>query len=170
MALLSAVHEYSNDALFRAVQHGATDITESFLRPDAHHTHNQSDLAAAEYVYRRLQELGVPLIVVSRHAVYQAAVPAHFFDLLAETRSSVAVRVRNQARSSIEQLWRTVQQIEPSSRQGLPTRCNESWFAQIFCGGNMPPSKRRRAQIHSEPCNRHVTTERKSTASRVTAM
>jgi len=139
VALLSSVHEFKSDALFRAVQRGDTDTSVCFLRPDQHHPHNQSDLPAAEYAYLRLQQLGVPLIIVSRHAVYQAAVPAYFFDLLAETRRSVAVRVRDEAKRSIEHLWFRVQQTDASMREGLPTRCTEAWFAQTFCNGVIPP-------------------------------
>ena len=75
VALLSSVHEFKSDALFRAVQRGDTDTSVCFLRPDQHHPHNQSDVPAAEYAYLRLQQLGVPLIIVSRHAVYQASTP-----------------------------------------------------------------------------------------------
>jgi len=140
VALLSGVHEFKADALFRAVQRGDTDTSVCFLKPDQNHTHNQADIPASEYVYLRLQQLGVPLIIVSRHAVYQAAVPSYFFDLLAETRRSVAIRVRDEAKRSMELLWFRVQQTEPELRGGLPPRCTEAWFAQTFCNGMVPPA------------------------------
>jgi hypothetical protein len=106
------------------------------LIPDDAHN-NQFDRAAAEYFYRRCQELGVPMIVVSRWAAYAVQMPRSTYDHLALTGSSIGFRLRSAQRDTIEQLWqRACAPAGSDARAGLPGRCDRSWFLATFCGGS----------------------------------
>ena len=105
------------------------------LIPDDAHN-NQFDRAAAEYFYRRCQELGVPLVVVSRWSAYAVQMPRSTYDQLALTGSSIGFRLRSAQRETIEQLWKRACAPEGSdARKGLPGRCDRSWFLATFCEG-----------------------------------
>ena len=49
-----------------------------FVVADRRAFNNTTDQPAADFVYARLQQLGVPLIVMNKEAVYPAAVPHNF--------------------------------------------------------------------------------------------
>jgi inosine-uridine nucleoside N-ribohydrolase len=107
---------------------------EVVLKPDS--SHNQMfDKAASQFLFRRCQELGVPLIVVSRWAAYAAMVPRSCYDELAALGSWVGCRLRNAQRASIENLWNRAC-ASGDQREGLPARCDRAWFLKTFCGGN----------------------------------
>ncbi len=113
---------------------------EAYLQPDPASPQYAADAKATSYVYRRLQDLGVPLVVVGRHAVYKAAVSAALYDELARTNFGAAKRLKPSQRRSIEELWQRVQApVGSSERGGMPARCDVTWFAQVFCGGVAPP-------------------------------
>jgi len=125
------------DALTNAKAYSGT---ESYLRPDPTHPQHVADPEASEYVFQRLQELGVPLIVVGRHAVYAAAVPAALYDELARTNSPFAKELKASQRRAIDELWHRVQApLGSAERAGMPERCTADWFGQVFCGGSPPP-------------------------------
>ena len=106
---------------------------EAFLRPDTAHN-NAFDAAAAEFFYRRCQELRVPLVVVTRVAAYACPVRRRIYDDLARTGSPVAWRLRATQRASIEALWRRACAPDGSqARRGLPARCDSTWFVKTFC-------------------------------------
>ena len=138
VCLLGAVFEKSNDYSSFAATNQSN--SERYLRPDPSHPQHAADPQAADYVYWRLQELGVPLVVVGRHAVYSAAVPAALYDELAQTNSPFAKALKSAQRKAIEDLWQRVQAPDKDpAREGLPGRCTSKWFAQVFCGGVTPP-------------------------------
>ncbi len=106
---------------------------EIVMVPDTAHN-NSFDKAASAFFYRRCQELGVRLVVVTRYAAYAAKVPRIVYDELAELGSPIAWRLRAQQRSAIESLWsRAVSEGE--ARLGLPARCDRKWFLSTFCAG-----------------------------------
>ena len=82
---------------------GAGVLCPPLVPDDAHN--NQFDRPAAEYVYRRCQEIGVPLVVVSRWSAYAVQMPRSTYDQLALTGSSIGFRLRSAQRETIEQLW-----------------------------------------------------------------
>lgn len=104
-----------------------------FLTPDTAHN-NTFDTAAAKFFYRRCQELGIRLVVVSRHAAYAAKVPRSCYDDLAALGSAIGCRLRNAQRASIEALWaRACLPAGHQARHGLPDRCDRTWFLNTFC-------------------------------------
>jgi hypothetical protein len=107
-----------------------------YLVPDTAHN-NMFDKTASDYLYRRCQELGVPIIVVSRFAAYDSPVSRSTYDDLARYGGAVGWRLRNVQRTTIINLWkRACAPADDPLRRGLPPRCDQSWFTDTFCGGN----------------------------------
>ena len=140
VALFGAVCEHRRDALIRSTRSfdggpfdGGED--EHFLKPDPLHPNHAADLAAAEYCYARLQQLAVPLVVVSKHAAYAAAVPATLYDDLARTNNPIARELRAEQRRGIDELWSRVNAPPGSARRGagLAAHCDADWFRNLFC-------------------------------------
>eukprot|EP00928_Gymnodinium_smaydae_P036670 TRINITY_DN255_c0_g6_i1.p1 TRINITY_DN255_c0_g6~~TRINITY_DN255_c0_g6_i1.p1 ORF type:complete len:812 (+),score=134.33 TRINITY_DN255_c0_g6_i1:65-2437(+) len=105
------------------------------LRPDTANN-NTFCMESAKFFYRRCQELGIPIVVVSRWAAYAAKVPRTCYDELASTGSWIGCRLRNAQRASIENLWsRAASPAGSEARQHLPDRCDKSWFLKTFCAG-----------------------------------
>jgi hypothetical protein len=98
------------------------------------------DVPSAEFFYRRCQELGVELVVVSRHAAGACPVPRSMYDSIAETKHPVALRLRAAQRFSIVGLWKRACAPEGSDgRLNLPARCSREWFLNTFCKGKSLP-------------------------------
>ena len=107
------------------------------LEPDSAHN-NEFDAEAAAFFYRRCQELGVRLVIVTRVAAYSCPVGRHIYDDLARLGSPVAWRLRKVQRESIESLWkRACAPVGSRERRGLPERCSKQWFSTTFCGGKV---------------------------------
>jgi len=102
------------------------------LEPDSAHN-NQFDAAAARFIYRRCQELGVRLVILSRWAAYACKVPRSLYDEMATHGSCIGWRLRNEQRSKLEALWARSNATDPAGRQGLPARCTSEWFLSTFC-------------------------------------
>jgi hypothetical protein len=114
---------------------GARAKPRQVLFADSAHN-NMFDVRAAAYVYARLQAIGIPTTVVSRHAAYAVPVPRAIYDHLAQSGSPIGWRLRKVQRDSIEALWRRAC-AKPGSpeRLGLPSRCDKAWFSRTFCDG-----------------------------------
>jgi hypothetical protein len=81
------------------------------------------DKVASAFFYQRCQEIGVPLIIVSRWAAYAAKMPRLIYDELSTCGSSIGRRLCNAQRNSIEQLWaRAAAALDDPNRKGLPAR------------------------------------------------
>ena len=105
------------------------------LVPDTAHN-NTFDTEASEYLYRRCQEIGVPLIIVGRFAAYKCPMPRSIYDDMAATGHPIGKRLRDTQRASIEGLWKRACAPEGPDRIGLPARCDKAWFCSTFCSGN----------------------------------
>ena len=111
------------------------------LAPDTAHN-NTFDSQAACFFYRRCQELGVHLVVVSRHAAGACPVPRSMYDSIAQSRHIVALRLRAAQRFSIVALWKRACAPEGAKqRQRLPARCSRQWFLDTFCKGRCLPEE-----------------------------
>ena len=108
------------------------DDDESLLVPDTAQN-NMFDRPAAEFFYRRCQELGVPLVVVTRHVAYKCPMPRSIYDDMARTNHPVGRRLRDSQRASIELLWQRACAPDSAGRLGLPPRCDKDWFCDTFC-------------------------------------
>ena len=76
-----------------------------FLEPDTAQN-NVFDREASAYFYRRCQELGVKLNILSRHAAYRCPMPRSIYDKIASTSSPIGVRLRDCQQQAIEDLWK----------------------------------------------------------------
>jgi len=115
---------------------------DNVLKPDT--SHNQEfDKAASAFLFERCQACNVPLILVSRWAAYASKVPRSCYDELAALGSWVGCRLRNAQRASIEALWNRACGTGAEEREGLPERCDRTWFLKTFCDGD-PASGRKR--------------------------
>ena len=107
-----------------------------YLEPDSAHN-NEFDAESSKFFYRRCQELGVPLVVISRFAAYGCKVPRTIYDEMAATGGQIGRHLQSVQRGSIERLWRRACAAEADpARLGLPSRCDKPWFCATFCGGD----------------------------------
>ena len=130
-----------------SVEGGADDADDDWLVPDTAHN-NEFCRESAAFVYRRCQELGVPLIIVSREAAYCCPMPRSIYDDMAKTNHPIGKRLRDTQRDSIESLWKRACSPNGPDRVGLPARCDKDWYACV------------------EPCG-HTKTHKSSHFSRV---
>jgi hypothetical protein len=108
---------------------------DGFMEPDSA-ANNKFDMESAKFVYRRFQELEVPLTILTRFAAGACQVPRKFYDDLAATGHPVGIKLRKAQQGSIEALWRRAN-MPPSvpEREHLPDRCDKEWFCNTFCAG-----------------------------------
>ena len=129
----------------------------SYLNPDGN-ANNEYDKPAAAFFYLRCQELGVPLIVITREAVYAMPMPRSLIDEVADGGSPIGWRLREVMKESMGKLWRDAcSYVAPdpadtsgaltargrsgrrtSSRASGPrplTRRDKKWFCDTFCNG-----------------------------------
>lgn len=99
---------------------------QGFVSADARAYNNTTDQPSADYVYARVQALGIPLVVVAKEAAYAAAVPRRYYDGMAATRHPIGVYLRDQQKESLEQLWAGIH------RAHLPPALTPRWFFQTF--------------------------------------
>jgi inosine-uridine nucleoside N-ribohydrolase len=96
------------------------------------------DKAASAFVFKTLQELGVPIVAVSRLAAAQVAFEPAFYDQLVASSHEhpVAVLIRDSAKEGIEALWkRAIAPPGNPARKSLPDDRDRNWFLKTFCGG-----------------------------------
>ena len=137
VTIMGGVHDFDNSD------------TSGFLQPDTAQN-NVYDEAASDFVYRRCQELRVPMVVLCRHAAYACPVSKKIYDTMKRTNSPIGKRLHLAQKSSIENLWKRASATEGGpERMGLPARCDRDWFQRTFCGG---------AVIEGAECWPYVTT------------
>lgn len=108
---------------------------EGFMEPDTA-ANNAFDMPSAVYAYRKFQELGIKLVILTREAAYACQVPRKFYDDLADTGHPVGIKLRDSQRGSIENLWkRTNMPAGDPERGTLPARCDKEWFCNKFLKG-----------------------------------
>lgn len=98
---------------------------------DAHN--NAMDMAGSRFVYKKCQELQVPMIILSRFAAYACPAQKKVYDLMVRcpVPNPVACRLQRAQMASIEILWKKV-----CMGDVLPERCDKHWFCNTFCDGN----------------------------------
>ena len=105
------------------------------LVPDTAYN-NSCDMEAASYFYRRLQELGVPMLIVTRWTAYACPVPRSVYIKMAQSTHLVGTRLFREQSRTINQLWRRVNSdIGSADREDMPERCTKDWFCRTFTDG-----------------------------------
>jgi len=108
---------------------------EGYLVPDTA-ANNVFDKESASNFYRELQRQVIPTTVVSRWAAYAAKLPLSIYDRMGETGHPVGVRLQKAQKHSLEHLWnRACLPAGDPGREGLPARCDQAWFSNVFLGG-----------------------------------
>jgi hypothetical protein len=97
-----------------------------FVVADERAYNNATHQSSADYTYARLQELGLPLVVVNNEAAYAAAAPRSFYDGMAATKHPIGVYLKDQQRQSLQHLWEGIHQGR------LPPALTPKWFFKTF--------------------------------------
>ena len=97
-----------------------------FVGADGRAYNNTTHQPSADYVYERLQELGIPLVVVTKEAAYAAAAPRGFYEGMAATGNPIGVYLRDQQKRSLHNLWSGIQQGH------MPPALTSEWFFETF--------------------------------------
>jgi len=105
---------------------------EVLLIPDETAQNNCHDRPSTRYFYRRVQELGIQMVIVSRFAAYGCPIQRSVYDLMIRTAvpNPVVCRLHAAQRENFERLWKSVNACEKTSR------CDKEWFCNTFCGGH----------------------------------
>lgn len=110
------------------------------LTPDTAYNNN-CDMPAANYVYQKCQELGIPTATLARWAAYGCPIRPKLMDELSKTKHMVAVNIRKRSKHSLDQLWnKVIRPIDDPRREKLPARCDVNWFYKTFCGTDEVPN------------------------------
>ena len=116
-------------AVMGGVDRASLDATCDALTPDAS-ANMSADSEAAAFVFRRCQELGVSLLVLTRFAAYAAPLQSFTFDDLATTGHPVAIALREQQVAELDSLlWRASRPAGDPARESdkdshpCPARC-----------------------------------------------
>lgn len=108
---------------------------DGFLTPDSA-VNNYYDMAAAQFLYRRLQELNLPMTVLSRHPAYAGKLPRSVYDLMRATDNPVGLRLASFYARYMSDFWSTVNSPpRDPEHKGLPARWNRQLFLESFCVG-----------------------------------
>lgn len=104
--------------------------------PDMSAQNHAFDKESAGFFYERVQDIGIPMTVLSRHAADAAKLPRAVYDDMAATGHPIGIRLRDAQKDAIEELWkRACLPAEDPARHKLPARCDKAWFCTAFCGG-----------------------------------
>lgn len=115
-----------------------------FVTADQRAYNNTTHQPSADYVYARVQELGIPLVVVTREAAYAAAAPRSFYDGMAATGNPIGVSLANQQKQSLAKLWSGIQSDH------LPQALTTEWFFQTFTDVDIGTPAGRAALVRAE--------------------
>jgi inosine-uridine nucleoside N-ribohydrolase len=154
-ALLRATPDLVRQKTARVVVMGGLDPgvdDRGFVGADERAYNNATDQPAADYVYRRIQELGIPLSVVTKEAAYAAAAPRGFYDRMAATGHPIGIYLQDQQEASLANLWAGI-------RGGhLPPALTPKWFFQTFTNldPESPAGKAALARADSSPQDFHA--------------
>jgi ADP-ribose pyrophosphatase YjhB (NUDIX family)/inosine-uridine nucleoside N-ribohydrolase len=118
--------------------------TRGFVVADKRAYNNTTDQPSADYTYTRAQELGVPLVVVSKEAAYAAAAPRSFYDGVAATNHPVGIYLKNQQMKSLHHLWDGI------CKGQLPPALTAEWFFQTFTDVDLESNAGKAAIAHAK--------------------
>ncbi|MHA6886657.1 type III secretion system effector XopQ [Ralstonia pseudosolanacearum] len=96
-----------------------------FVLPDARAYNNATDFDAACDFYHCVQELGIPLRIVTREAAYRAAVPRTFYEDAAQSGHPVGHYLKDVQKHALNALWDGID-------RGRIPRLDKAWFFDTF--------------------------------------
>lgn len=101
------------------------------MQPDARAYNNATDLDAACGLYRKAQQLQIPLRIVTKEAAYKTAVSPSFYEGLAKSGHSVGRYLEDVQKNALNGLWEGIQ-------AGLLPGLDQAWFFRTFTAGALP--------------------------------
>nr|WP_238601300.1 type III secretion system effector XopQ [Xanthomonas arboricola] len=101
------------------------------VQPDARAYNNATDLDAARGLYRKAQQLHIPLRIVTKEAAYKTAVSPSFYEGLAKSRHSVGRYLEDVQKNALNGLWDGIQ-------AGLLPGLDQAWFFRTFTADALP--------------------------------
>lgn len=109
---------------------------EGRMIPEMTATNHKFDKEATAFLYKQLQDMEIPITVVSRHAAAAAKVPRSIYDEMAATGHPVGLRLLAAQKKAIEELWqRACAAPDDPKRLGLDASRDRNWFLNAFCAG-----------------------------------
>merc|ERR1712185_467202 len=84
------------------------DVRDRPLKPDKGSGNHAKDLEAASFVFARCQQLGIPMVLLTRKATSSAQLPAFVFDEVGTTGHAVAEQVRDANTRNDQEFFRSV--------------------------------------------------------------
>jgi len=97
-------------------------------------TNNRHNQEAADFLYSKVQEMGIPLKVVTRKAATNTPVSPEFFKDLAETGHKVAQHIRSIEGDFLNKFW------QAAYNQKMGPGRDKAWFIANMCQPNTPAS------------------------------
>lgn len=136
-------HYLFNQAVRRVVIMGGVEVkdetpvldAEGRFKPDMSAANHDFDKPATEFLYRQLQDMGIPMTVLSRHSAVAAKVERTVYDDMAATGHPVGKRLLEAQKAAIELLWQRANLPADAPNRHLPPRCDRNWFLTTFTGG-----------------------------------
>ncbi|MFW3176635.1 type III secretion system effector protein [Xanthomonas phaseoli] len=98
---------------------------DGLVQPDTRAYNNATDIHAARALYRRAQQLGIPLRILSKEAAYRAAVPPAFYEGIARNGHPVGEYLRDVQKNALKGLWEGIQ-------ANLIPGLDSAWFFRTF--------------------------------------
>ncbi|MFC0152541.1 type III secretion system effector XopQ [Xanthomonas dyei] len=108
---------------------------DGYVQPDARAYNNATDLHAARGLYRKAQQLRIPLRIVTKEAAYKTAVSPSFYEGLARSGHSVGTYLKDVQKNALNGLWDGIQ-------AGLLPGLDEAWFFRTFTADALPQANR----------------------------
>jgi hypothetical protein len=126
---------HSGDALIKTElsQDGTPISGHDWLNPDPGALN--IDMDAATSFYRKMQELLIPMLFISRHCLDNCTMPLDIFSYLDQHGGSRGVALHETWKSSVEKMWAAANASpgDEKTRCGLPDNLDRAWFLRQFC-------------------------------------
>lgn len=97
-----------------------------FVVADQRAYNNSTHQSSADFTYTTLQQLGVPLVIVTKEASYAVAISRSFYESVAATRHPIGIYLESQQKQSLQNLWNGITQGH------LPAALTPEWFFRTF--------------------------------------
>lgn len=113
-------------------------LTDGFMTPNTA-ANNMFDWQSAIKLYRRLQELQIPMVVVTREVARNCKFGFDTLGEMARKPNPIGRCLLQRQMSMMQKLFeKACAPVGSSLREGLPSRCDRAWFVEDFCGGENP--------------------------------
>jgi len=145
-ALLRDHEELFKAKVMRVAIMGGVEVENDALRLDTlgrlvanNANNNEFDKPAAVWLYERLQEVGVPMVITMRDLAYAAQVPFSAYDRMEATGNPVGECLKNRQMPALQHLFEAACSPAGSEIRGtLPADRNRAWVVKVFCAGVDP--------------------------------